>query len=388
MAEKILIIDDDLDTLKLVGMMLQKQGYQILAATTGEQGLTQAENEDPDLILLDVMMPGMDGYEVARRLRANSDTASTPILMFTAKTQLDDKVTGFEAGADDYLTKPTHPSELVAHVKALLARSSKGKTTTAGAVTAERRSFTVGVLAARGGLGVTTVAANLGSALQAVTQTEVIMVELRPGQGTLGPDLGHPDPRALIDLLQANQSDLSRQRVRDALVQHESGLQLLFGSTQPKDALLLNAISQFETLFNRLVYLTPYLVIDLGSGLPPLTQKLINTCSQVAVVIEPLPHSVEHAKAMLADLVELGIERRCLHPVVVNRIRTELQMNWTKVQEQLGYPVAGAITPAPELMYMAARTKTTAVVHQPGSLTGQQFAKLANHLLEVQKSQG
>jgi DNA-binding response OmpR family regulator len=125
MAEKILIVDDDIDTLKLVGLMLQKQGFQIIAATDGIQGLAQADAEDPDLILLDVMMPEMDGYEVAKRLRANPKTANTPILMFTAKTQLDDKVTGFEAGADDYLTKPTHPTELTAHVKALLARSPK-----------------------------------------------------------------------------------------------------------------------------------------------------------------------------------------------------------------------------------------------------------------------
>ena len=74
-------------------------------------------NMNTDLILLDVMMPGMDGDQVAKRLRANPLTANTPILMFTAKTQLDDKVNGFEAGADDYLTKPTHPSELNVHVK-------------------------------------------------------------------------------------------------------------------------------------------------------------------------------------------------------------------------------------------------------------------------------
>src|SRR5688572_14193044 len=97
MSEKILIIDDDLDTLRLVGLMLQRQGYQISAATNGQQGLDKAFEEDPDLILLDVMMPDMDGYEVTRRLRQNPSTLETPILMFTAKTQLDDKVTGFEA---------------------------------------------------------------------------------------------------------------------------------------------------------------------------------------------------------------------------------------------------------------------------------------------------
>ncbi len=111
MAEKILIIDDDLDTLRLVGLMLQKQGYSIMAASSGAQGLEMAFESPPDLVLLDVMMPGMDGYEVARQLRANGLTVNIPILMFTAKSQLDDKVSGFEAGADDYLTKPTHPSE-------------------------------------------------------------------------------------------------------------------------------------------------------------------------------------------------------------------------------------------------------------------------------------
>ena len=127
MSEKILIIDDDLDTLRLVGLMLQRQGYQISAATNGQQGLDKAFDEDPDLILLDMMMPDMDGYEVTRRLRRNPSTMGTPILMFTAKTQLDDKVIGFEVGANDYLTKPTHPSELQARVKTLLSRASEKK---------------------------------------------------------------------------------------------------------------------------------------------------------------------------------------------------------------------------------------------------------------------
>lgn len=121
--------------------------------------MVQAANESPNLVLVDVMMPEMDGYEVTRCLRSDPQTADIPILMFTAKTQLDDKVTGFESGADDYLTKPTHPAELQAHVKALLARSSRWK---AGPALAEAKpTFIIGVLAARGGHGVTTLAANL-----------------------------------------------------------------------------------------------------------------------------------------------------------------------------------------------------------------------------------
>src|SRR4030065_542814 len=127
MADKILIIDDDIDTLKLVGLMLERQGYEITVASNGAVGLSKAAAERPQLILLDVMMPDLDGYEVTRRLRSDPTMAQIPIIMFTAKTMVDDKVAGFEAGVDDYLTKPTHPAELTAHVKAVLARAVQSR---------------------------------------------------------------------------------------------------------------------------------------------------------------------------------------------------------------------------------------------------------------------
>ena len=100
MAEKILIVDDDFDTLRLVGLMLERQGYAIIAAENGQQALQSMKREKPNLVLLDVMMPGMDGYEVARRIRADEETSDIPIIMFTAKTQVEDKVTGLESGVD------------------------------------------------------------------------------------------------------------------------------------------------------------------------------------------------------------------------------------------------------------------------------------------------
>jgi CheY-like chemotaxis protein/MinD-like ATPase involved in chromosome partitioning or flagellar assembly len=386
MTEKILIIDDDVDTLKLVGLMIQKQGYQIIAANNGSQGLAQAETENPDLILLDVMMPEMDGFEVAKRLRANPLTVNTPILMFTAKTQLDDKVTGFEAGADDYLTKPTHPTELIAHVKALLARSSKGKVATSP-LPNEKRSFTIGVLAARGGMGVTTTAVNLANAIHIVTKTEVIMAELRPGMGTLGPDMGDPKPSALSDLLMAKTPDMTRQKVKEALYLHETGIYLLYGTTQPKDGLLVNAVGSMETLVNRLSFLAPYLVLDLGAGLTPLNQKLLPSCAIVLVVSEPITHSAAHAKALITDLVELGINKRNVQTVVVNRIRSDTQLNSAQMEEQLGQPTIVTITPAPELLYMASRMKTTVIAARDDSLTYQQFIKLATSLVDFEKQQ-
>jgi CheY-like chemotaxis protein/MinD-like ATPase involved in chromosome partitioning or flagellar assembly len=384
MAEKILIIDDDVDTLKLVGMMLQKQGYKIIASANGEQGLTQAEAENPDLILLDVMMPDMDGFEVAKRLRANSMMANTPILMFTAKTQLDDKVTGFEAGADDYLTKPTHPTELSAHIKALLARSSKGKISTFPVPT-EKRSLTVGILAPQGGQGVTTVAVNLGDALRILTTGDVIVAELRPGMGTLGPDMGEPNPSVLTELLSANMSDITRQKIQEKLFTHKTGLRLLFGSVQAKDGLLTTAPAMMEALVNRMSFLTPYLVLDMGSGLTPLTQNLLPACSILLVLVEPIANSVIHSRVLIADLAILTGSRQNIHAIVVNRIRTDTQLNMAQVEQLLGQTPLLAITPAPELFYSATRMNTTAISTSPDSLTAQQFTKLAKVVLDFEK---
>jgi DNA-binding response OmpR family regulator len=125
LSAKVLIVDDEIDSLKLIGLLLESKGYQIVAAQNGERAIEKALQEPPDLVILDVMMPGMSGYEVCRRLRTNPQTATIPILMFTAKTQVMDKVIGFEAGADEYLTKPIQPAELLDRVEMLLTSTAE-----------------------------------------------------------------------------------------------------------------------------------------------------------------------------------------------------------------------------------------------------------------------
>src|SRR5262245_29536836 len=147
MPEKILVADDDLDSLKLIGLMLQRKGYEVIAANTGAQALAKAASERPDLVILDVMMPDLSGYEVCRQMRTTPETQGIPIIMFTAKTMIDDKVAGFEAGADDYLTKPTHPEELASRVRAILIRTASQRRPESN------KGTTIGFLGAKGGVG-------------------------------------------------------------------------------------------------------------------------------------------------------------------------------------------------------------------------------------------
>ncbi len=119
---RILIVEDERDINDLIGFNLQRAGYEVIKAYDGLEGTELALRERPDLILLDLMLPGRDGYGVFRELRRDSRTATTPVIMLTARAQTEDRIQGLEAGADDYLTKPFSPKELMLRVQAILKR--------------------------------------------------------------------------------------------------------------------------------------------------------------------------------------------------------------------------------------------------------------------------
>jgi len=123
MSSRVLIVEDEPDIRELVVHHLKREGYQVSAASSGEEGLRQVQAAPPDLVILDLMMPAMDGLEVCRRLRQDPATASLPIVMLTAKGDEVDRVLGLEIGADDYIVKPFSPKELLARVRAVLRRS-------------------------------------------------------------------------------------------------------------------------------------------------------------------------------------------------------------------------------------------------------------------------
>jgi two-component system alkaline phosphatase synthesis response regulator PhoP len=125
MVIKILIIEDDPAISRLVDYTLRHEGYEIITASNGLEGINKAHKEAPDLIILDVMLPGIDGFEVCHRLRSEPDTASVLILMFSAKAQEIDKNTGLKVGADEYLPKPAAPAEIVRRVSVLLERKGR-----------------------------------------------------------------------------------------------------------------------------------------------------------------------------------------------------------------------------------------------------------------------
>jgi two-component system, OmpR family, alkaline phosphatase synthesis response regulator PhoP len=137
---RILVIDDEKDLIELVRYNLQKEGFSVQSAQDGESGLSAAKRDMPELVVVDLMLPGIDGLDVCRALRSDARTARIPIIMLTAKSEESDRVLGLELGADDYVTKPFSTRELVARIKALLRRTSASQER---AVAIRRGSLTV-----------------------------------------------------------------------------------------------------------------------------------------------------------------------------------------------------------------------------------------------------
>ncbi len=126
MPRKILAVDDEKNIVRLVQVNLERQGFQVVTASDGKEALKKVEEERPDLVVLDVMMPYMDGFEVLQNLRRNHSTRNIPVILLTAKTQDEDIFKGWRSGVDCYLTKPFNPMELVSFVKRIFSSMDGG----------------------------------------------------------------------------------------------------------------------------------------------------------------------------------------------------------------------------------------------------------------------
>ena len=377
MAEKVLIVDDDVQTLRLVGLMLERQGYKILAANNGTQALNMARAEQPDVIILDIMMPDIDGYEVTRRLRNDPEIASIPILVFTARTEVDNKITGYEAGADDYLTKPIHPAELTAHLRALLQRSKNRLNAD------KNEGYVMGVCAAKGGVGVSTLALNLAIAFHQKTKASVIAAELRPGQGTWGIELGNNFPDGLGNLLHLNPQGITAATVESELARVPYGIRLLTASSICIEAELMNANDQMQAVVETLPLLARLVLLDIGTPFNPFFELQLNQCHEIILATEPFPASVQRTRQLVEDLGSLGFGlSKPLTVVSINRMRADTQLTTIQMQEIIGVPITQVIPAAPEIAFQAATRNIPLIQVQIGGIISQEYGNLAERLAQ------
>jgi CheY-like chemotaxis protein/MinD-like ATPase involved in chromosome partitioning or flagellar assembly len=373
MPDKILIVDDDIDSLKLIGLMLQRHGYEVVAANAGNQALAKANSEHPSLIILDVMMPDMDGYEVCRRLRANPDTRAIPIIMFTAKTLVDDKVAGFEAGADDYLTKPTHPAELASRVRTILARNTAPKRPETN------KGVTIGVIGAKGGVGTTTLALNLAAAFN-LSGENSILADFRLGAGSLGLLMGFGNAHGMANMLTKPVNEIRPAVIEPELTIHQSGLRALVSSARTKEATLTVPLDAAIAVVRGLRTMGRPAIFDLGSTLTSHTSRIQRDMDQIVLVVEPNTIALAMAREMLTELEPNGTSSGRVHVVVVNRAQSNVQTPWHEIEQLLGQELRAIISAAPDQLFQTAQSAVPVVIAQPNAVISGQIIKLAEDL--------
>ncbi|MBW4435978.1 MAG: response regulator [Pleurocapsa minor GSE-CHR-MK-17-07R] len=377
MAEKILVVDDDLDSLKLIGLMLQRNGYEVSAASAGSQALAKASTERPDLIILDVMMPDMSGLEVCRRLRKNPDTKGIPIIMFTAKTLIDDKVAGFEAGADDYLTKPTHPAELASRVKAMLARNVTPPVK--GGVGSGARGATIGVLGAKGGVGTSTLAMNIAAARH-MAGDNPILADFRPGVGSTGLFLGLGRSTGMMSVLSKPLDEIRPKLIESELAVHTSGLRTLLSSPRPREAGQNFAPEAPATVLKALRSMGKPIVIDLGAGMSPVAGRLQGEIDHLVIVVDPLSVTLSMARELLQELDSARPDSTKTHVVVVSRAASSNPPTWNDIEQTIGREIRAIIALASELALHAQQSQVPIVMYQPTAIASSQMIKLADEI--------
>jgi len=374
MAAKILIVDDDLQVIEMVGMVLHKQGYETVGAQSGAVALEKVASERPSLVLLDINMPAMDGYEVCRRLRSTPGTTEMPVIMFTACDALDDKLAGFGAGADDFITKPVHPIELTHRVQAVLLRSQRRAPESA------KRARVVGFVGCKGGVGTTTVAVNVAWGL--ANKGEVVIADLARGAGSVALELGIRREGGLGRLLLQPGPDLTQHMVETELSELSGGLKVLPGKTEPEGSGEIADEAQMHSLLHHLPTLCDWLVLDLGTGVDDITRDALEVCDHVLVVVDPSPIARTLAVGLLEVLAtEVEVARESLSVVVAHRVQAPAQGGSViDITKDLGIPVGGTVPPAPELAMIASSRGVPMIEGHPASAAAQQLRELAAYV--------
>lgn len=281
--KKILIVDDDPLMRKLVSSLISKEGHQVEMAKNGVDGISKFQTINPDVIISDVLMPEMDGYEFCSRIREMPGGKNVPLLMLTSLDSVDQKIKGFEVGADDYIVKPFEPREFIARIAILIKRSEieqqppelekiKGKT--------------IAVFSLRGGSGVSTIATNIAIGLSQVWDYPTTLVDMVMTGGQSALYLNQPLKNTWADILKCPTEEIDDFLIQSALLSHESGVRTLASPRNPEFADLATP-EKVGSVLSIIKEFSEYVVIDLPHDFSSTTLAALDLADIILIVLQP-----------------------------------------------------------------------------------------------------
>lgn len=338
-ATKILVVDDDLNIQRVLVFALKQEGYEVIVASDGASGVEMTAREQPDLVLMDVAMPRLDGYAATAQIRAAEKGRRVPIILLTSEATVQQRVKGLRAGADDDIVKPFNPAELMARIKALLARGAAGASSSSSVDTLGR----LGVFyPAKGGVGTTTIAINTAIALARVLKrrTALIDANLQFGDMRVFLDLGL-DNASIVNAI--TEPDLDADLLRRLLVKHDSGIELLLAPPDPAAAdIVVERQRSLPATLSNILKLTrqafDYTLVDMSKAIDDFNLQLFDEADVIFLVMTADLSCLKNVRLVLETMDSLGYQKDKVQ-LVLNRSNAYTGINVSNAEEALGRKV-------------------------------------------------
>ncbi len=376
---KILIIDDEPIYHKLTRRVLEPLGYELAHAQNGLEGIEITKQFLPDVIVSDLMMPDMDGYEVVSQLRRAKDFAHIPILILTANTDLEDKLAAFEKGADDYLSKPFNPDEFQARVRVLVQRGKMAQAARSLISNTEVvDNYTLAVHSLRGGMGCSSIALNLAMGLNNLWNRPTILVDGVLDAGKIALMLNTSSKRTWADLVFDDQNELSPMAIQAIISKHETGLHYIAAPAFPVDAEIVTPAAITTTL-EWVQEHYDYTILDVPHQFNNISLPMLDVADIVLLVLSPEMASIRAAAAALHTYEQLDYPKD----------RIKLILNWTfqrrglahkQIEQALKTKISLIIPHAPDLFIGAINMGRSIIPHQSEHPIGVLFENTAYQL--------
>jgi len=372
LAGTILVVDDDPTAVRLMKLSLESEGFEVRTAASAMEALRSAQSKRPDLILLDIMMPDVDGLQVIRHLRSMPGVADIPVILVTAKAQVDDRIMGLRAGADDYIVKPADPREVVARVQAVLGRAKRAA--------AGRQPRVLALIGAKGGVGTTTVAVNLAAALTG-PETSVVLIDLHPYAGTIGWQLKLKGT-SLADLISLPLDGIGPARIESTTVTLPYGLKVLRSPPLGTNLVELPG-GAIGPLVRGAATLADYVILDLPNALTAATRHALELSDMALLVLAPDGASVACAEEVLPLLQGCGLRGDAVGLVIVNRTQTIMAVPAAEIERRLQRTCLGMLPPAQDELNVAERKGSPLALAAPPTAASMAVREMAERVRTV-----
>jgi pilus assembly protein CpaE len=374
----VLVVDDSATIRKVVGSRLAAGGFEVKLAASAEEALLALQSLTPDLIISDVSMTGMSGYDLTRKVRATPSAAQVPILLLTSFSGVTQKVAGFEAGADDYLTKPFDPAELDMRVRALLKRRGSQ-------VDSAPSAYTIAFFSLRGGLGQTTLAVNTALKLARLTSEQVALLDLAAPVGQTAVMLNVGPTHTLADLADHSLEAIDEDLVTALMRRFDSGVNWITASAKPADTDCITG-NLVTTLLPIVSARYRYSVIDVPHDFGEVSLACLDAATTIVMLLAPDLVSVRAAALTLETFEALGYPAE----------KTFLAMNWVfrkgglpqkDIEAALKRPIDLVIPHEPDLLTEAINRGIPVSTGRPDSGVARVFEQLARQAGQLQMAE-